>query len=206
MFTGLIEETGKIVSAIPRTGVIEFTIRAHKVMEDLKIDDSININGVCQTVVKRTSKTFTVQSVKETLRKTSFGSLRTGDKVNLERALLPSSRMGGHFVQGHVDGVGTVKSIKKQTGDWLLSITIPEVWMKYVIPMGSICIDGISLTVASVERNDVTLAIIPHTLKVTTLNDLKPGSSVNVELDMIGKYIIQLVERTGTHSPGGGVK
>jgi riboflavin synthase len=198
MFTGLIEETGTIVSARPRTGVIEFNIRAHKVLEDLKIDDSININGVCQTVVKRTTNAFTVQSVKETLRKTNFGSLRAGDKVNLERALLPSSRMGGHFVQGHVDGVGTVKSIKKETGDWLLTITIPESWMKYIIPRGSICVDGISLTVASVRKYDFTLAIIPHTLAVTTLNDLKPGSKVNIELDMIGKYVANLIERTGT--------
>lgn len=197
MFTGLIEETGTIVSAKPRAGVIEFNIRAHKVMKDLKIDDSININGVCQTVVKRTANSFTVQSVKETLRKTNFGALRAGNKVNLERALLPSSRMGGHFVQGHVDGVGTVKSIKKQKGDWLLTITIPELWMKYVIPMGSICVDGISLTVASVGENNFTLAIIPHTLTVTTLNDLKPGSKVNIELDMIGKYVANLIERTG---------
>lgn len=195
MFTGLVEETGTVVSAVPRGGVVELTIRAKKVIGDLKIDDSININGVCLTVVKHTGDTFTVQSVKETLRKTTLGSLRSGGKVNLERALLPSSRMGGHFVQGHIDGAGTVKSVKKQTGDWIIRVTLPESFMKYVIPMGSICIDGVSLTVASVDVNDFTVAIIPHTLDVTTLKNLKPGSQVNIELDMVGKYVVGMVER-----------
>lgn len=201
MFTGLIEEIGTIVAASPRGGIIEFKIRATKVLDDLKIDDSININGVCQTVVKYSKDTFTVQTVKETLRKTTLGSLRAGSKVNLERALLPSSRMGGHFVQGHVDGTGSVKSVKKQAGDWLIKISLIESLMKYVVPMGSICIDGVSLTVASVQRNDFTVSIIPHTLDVTTLGNTKPGSHVNIELDMIGKYVVNLIERTGTQSP-----
>lgn len=198
MFTGLVEEIGTIVRTAPGGGVIEFTIRAKKIMDGLKTDDSITINGVCQTVVKHTNDSFTVQAIKETLRKTTLGSLRSGSKVNLERALLPSSRMGGHFVQGHVDGAGAVKSIKKQAGDWLIKITLPESFMKYVIPMGSICIDGVSLTVASVHGNDFTVSIIPHTLDMTTLKNIKPGSQVNIELDMIGKYIVNLIERTGT--------
>lgn len=197
MFTGLVEETGKVISAVPRGGVIEFTIRAKKIMDDLKVDDSININGVCQTVVKHTRDTFTVQSVQETLRKTTLGKLRAGNEVNLERAMLPTTRMGGHFVQGHIDGTGVVKNINKQTGDWLIRIELPESFMKYIIPMGSICIDGVSLTVASVDGNEFSVAIIPHTLEVTTLNKLKPGSAVNIELDMLGKYVVQMVERMG---------
>jgi len=194
MFTGLVEEVGKIKSAIPRSGVIEFTIHAKKITGDLAVDDSININGVCQTIIKHTKDSFTVQCVQETLRKTTLGSLRAGSEVNLERALLPTSRLGGHFVQGHVDGTGEVKHIKKQSGDWIIRITLPESFMKFVIPVGSICVDGVSLTVASVEKNDFTVAIIPHTLEVTTLKNLKPGSKVNIELDMIGKYVVNIVK------------
>ncbi len=198
MFTGLVEEIGTIVTAKPHGGVVEFIIRAKKVMDDLTIDDSININGVCQTVVKCSKDTFTVQTIKETLRKTTLGSLRAGNPVNLERALQPSSRMGGHFVQGHVDGTGSVKSVNKQAGDWLIKVALPESFMKYVIPMGSICIDGVSLTIASVQGSEFTVSIIPHTLNVTTLGKIKPGSQVNIELDMIGKYVVNLFERTGT--------
>jgi riboflavin synthase len=193
MFTGLIEEIGTVVRVSPRKGIVEIVIRATKVIDDLKVDDSINIDGVCQTVIKHTKDTFTVQSVQETLRKTTLGSLRPGSTVNLERALLPSSRMGGHFVQGHIDGTGTVTSVRKAAGDWLITVTLPASFMKYVIPKGSICIDGVSLTVASVEGNNLTVAIIPHTLDVTTIKKLRNGSKVNIELDMIGKYIVGMV-------------
>jgi riboflavin synthase len=193
MFTGLIEEIGTVVRVSPRKGIVEIVIRATKVIDDLKVDDSINIDGVCQTVIKHTKDTFTVQSVQETLRKTTLGSLRPGSTVNLERALLPSSRMGGHFVQGHIDGTGTVTSVRKAAGDWLITVTLPASFMKYVIPRGSICIDGVSLTVASVEGNNLTVAIIPHTLDVTTIKKLRNGSKVNIELDMIGKYIVGMV-------------
>jgi riboflavin synthase len=193
MFTGLIEEIGTVVRVSPRKGIVEIVIRATKVIDDLKVDDSINIDGVCQTVIKHTKDTFTVQSVQETLRKTTLGSLRPGSTVNLERALLPSSRMGGHFVQGHIDGTGTVTSVRKAAGDWLITVTLPASFMKYVIPKGSICIDGVSLTVASVEGNNLTVAIIPHTLDVTTIKNLRKGSKVNIELDMIGKYIVGMV-------------
>jgi riboflavin synthase len=197
MFTGLIEEIGTVVRVSPRKGIVEIVIRATKVIDDLKVDDSINIDGVCQTVIKHTKDTFTVQSVQETLRKTTLGSLRPGSTVNLERALLPSSRMGGHFVQGHIDGTGTVTSVRKAAGDWLITVTLPASFMKYVIPKGSICIDGVSLTVASVEGNNLTVAIIPHTLDVTTIKNLRKGSKVNIELDMIGKYIVGMVGKVG---------
>jgi riboflavin synthase len=195
MFTGLIEEIGTVVRVSPRKGIVEIVIRATKVMDDLKVDDSINIDGVCQTVIKHTKDTFTVQSVQETLRKTTLGSLRPGSTVNLERALLPSSRMGGHFVQGHIDGTGTVTSVRKAAGDWLITVTLPQSFMKYVIPRGSICIDGVSLTVASVDGNDLAAAIIPHTLEVTTIKNLRKGSKVNIELDMLGKYVVGMGER-----------
>jgi riboflavin synthase len=199
MFTGLIEETGSVVSAVPKGGSLELNIKAKRILADLGVDDSVNVNGVCQTVVKVTGTGFTVQAVQETLRKTTLGKLRTGSRVNLERALLPTSRMGGHFVQGHVDGIGKVVSIQKQSGDWKIRVKLPDEFMKYVIPMGSICIDGVSLTVASVDGKEFTVAIIPHTLELTTLGDITPRSDVNIELDMIGKYIVNLIERTGTH-------
>jgi riboflavin synthase len=198
MFTGLVEETGTVQKTLRKSGVLELEISARKVLDDLNIDDSININGVCQTIVRRSASTFTVQAVQETLRKTTLGSLKKGNRVNLERALLSSSRLGGHFVQGHIDGTGVVKSVSKQKGNWQLKIEIPTSFKKYIIPAGSICIDGVSLTVASIMNTSITIAIIPHTLELTTLRDLRPGETVNIELDMIGKYIVRLQELSGT--------
>jgi riboflavin synthase len=198
MFTGLVEETGAVRKVLPKDGLLEIEISAKKVLDDLKIDDSINVSGVCQTVIKRTESGFVVQAVQETLKKTTLGRLRKGSRVNLERAILPSTRLGGHFVQGHVDGTGTVKSVRKQKGDWQVTVEIPSSYVKYVIPAGSICIDGVSLTIASVRSTLVTIAIIPHTLEITTLKDLRTGDTVNIELDMIGKYIVRLQELSGT--------
>jgi riboflavin synthase len=198
MFTGLVEETGTVQKTLRKSGVLELEISARKVLDDLNIDDSININGVCQTIVRRSASTFTVQAVQETLRKTTLGSLKKGNRVNLERALLSSSRLGGHFVQGHIDGTGVVKSVSKQKGNWQLKIEIPTSFKKYIIPAGSICINGVSLTVASIMNTSITIAIIPHTLELTTLRDLRPGETVNIELDMIGKYIVRLQELSGT--------
>jgi riboflavin synthase len=198
MFTGLVEETGTVRKALPKNGLLELEILAKKVLDDLKVDDSINVSGVCQTVVKRTDSTFLVQAVQETLKKTTLGRMRKGSRVNLERAILPSTRLGGHFVQGHVDGTGTVKSVRKQKGDWQLTIEIPSSFVRYIIPAGSICIDGVSLTIASIRSTLVTIAIIPHTLEITTLKDLRTGDAVNIELDMIGKYIVRLQGLSGT--------
>jgi riboflavin synthase len=198
MFTGLVEETGTVRKALPKNGLLELEILAKKVLDDLKVDDSINVSGVCQTVVKRTDSTFLVQAVQETLKKTTLGRMRKGSRVNLERAILPSTRLGGHFVQGHVDGTGTVKSVRKQKGDWQLTIETPSSFVRYIIPAGSICIDGVSLTIASIRSTLVTIAIIPHTLEITTLKDLRTGDAVNIELDMIGKYIVRLQGLSGT--------
>jgi riboflavin synthase len=198
MFTGLVEETGTVRKALPKNGLLELEILAKKVLDDLNVDDSINVSGVCQTVVKRTDSTFLVQAVQETLKKTTLGRMRKGSRVNLERAILPSTRLGGHFVQGHVDGTGTVKSVRKQKGDWQLTIETPSSFVRYIIPAGSICIDGVSLTIASIRSTLVTIAIIPHTLEITTLKDLRTGDAVNIELDMIGKYIVRLQGLSGT--------
>jgi riboflavin synthase len=193
MFTGLIEEIGAIVSVQPRGGGRRITVKASKIMDDVKIDDSISINGACQTVVGRTDTTFDVEAVEETLKKTTLAFLKSGARVNLERAMRSGDRFGGHIVQGHVDTTGTVHSIEKQTMSWLIWIEFPREFAQYIVPVGSICIDGVSLTVARIEGTRLMVSVIPHTVSVTTLKDLHSGSTVNLEFDIIGKYVERLM-------------
>lgn len=193
MFTGLIEEIGTIKD-IRRIGLARrFTVAAEFIMDDIKIDDSVAINGVCQTVVAFDSSSFEVEAVEETIRKTTFAGYRPGKKVNLERALRPTDRMGGHLVQGHVDDVGHVLSIQKQGSGILIWISFPPDYAKYIVPVGSICVDGVSLTVAQLEGAKFMLSIIPHTWEKTTLAGLRPGAEVNLEFDLIGKYVENMV-------------
>ncbi len=199
MFTGLVEEVGIVLSSTQKSGITEIEIAASTVLADLRVDHSINVNGVCQTVVRTSAFSFTVQAVRETIRKTTLGTLKRKSRVNLERAVQPTTRLGGHFVQGHVDGTARVASILKQPGNWKITVALPPEFMRFVVPIGSICIDGVSLTVASTSKNSVTIAIIPHTLEVTTLGDLKRNSSVNIELDLLGKYVAQLIDVSGTN-------
>lgn len=194
MFTGLVEEIGKIVEVRPSRGAKLFRIQAGVVMQDIAVDDSIAVSGVCLTVISHTAKDFSVEAVEETLKKTTLSRRSPGDAVNLERALAVGDRLGGHFVQGHVDGVGTVAGMTPQAGGRLLSIRLPEHLLPYVIPKGSIAIDGVSLTVAELEPPLIKIALIPHTLEVTTLGSLQTGDWVNVEVDMVGKYIVQLAQ------------
>ncbi len=193
MFTGLVEEIGEVKDIRRSNGATRFTIFAGKIFDQLKIDDSIAINGTCLTVVQQGKNTFEVEAVEETLKVTTLGSFLQAQKVNLERALRADSRLGGHFVQGHVDGVGSVTNIQGQKGGSLLSVEVPSALMKYIIPKGSIAIDGCSLTVAAIKENVITIALIPHTLAVTTLGQLKIGEKVNIETDMLGKYTWHLL-------------
>lgn len=194
MFTGLIEEVGEIVSVSRIGGGRKISVKANEVMDDLKIDDSIALNGVCQTVVSRTDKTFDVEAVEETLRKTTLHDLKPGEKINLERAAALGDRMGGHLVQGHVDCTGHILRINPESTGRLVWIAFPEKFSRYVVPQGSICIHGISLTVAKVEGAKFMVSIIPHTWDVTVLKKMKPGSVVNLEFDIIGKYVEKMVE------------
>ncbi len=194
MFTGLIEEVGKIAEVRPSRGARLLRVQAQDVLSDLKVDDSIAVNGVCLTVIARSEKDFSVEAVEETLKKSTLGGLRVGDRVNLERALSVQSRLGGHFVQGHVDGVAEVESLTPQAGGKLLTLRLPEHLLTYMIPKGSIAVDGVSLTIAELEPPRVRIALIPHTLEQTTLGELQPGNRVNIEADMLGKYIVQLVQ------------
>ncbi|MCX6140225.1 MAG: riboflavin synthase [Candidatus Kapabacteria bacterium] len=189
MFTGLIEEAGTVVLASATDGGKRLCIRAERVMDDLAIDHSIAVNGVCLTVVERTHDTFTVDVVAETLRKTTTGFLSAGSAVNLERAVRMSDRLGGHLVQGHVDITGTIEEISTGEFGWEMWIAFPRQYRKWLIPVGSICIDGVSLTIADLQDDRCKVAIIPHTLSVTTLSELEPGASVNLEFDLLAKYI-----------------
>lgn len=196
MFTGLVEETGSIVDIRPRGKEISIGINCSKILDGLVPGDSVNINGACQTVVKIEETTVWFDSVEETLQKTTFGSFKRGQSVNLERALSASARLGGHFVAGHVDTTGTVKSITQLSGSWNLEVTFDNEFDKYVIPVGSICIDGVSLTVAEKKKGSLKVAVIPHTWAKTTLSLLKASDRVNLEFDLLGKYILNYVEGT----------
>ena len=192
MFTGLIEEMG-VVQTVRSSGQGKsITIKSSKeFLKDTKVDDSISVSGTCLTVVRKTGTSFTAEAVEETLKKTSIGSLKTGSKVNLERALRFSDRLGGHFVLGHIDTTGTITSIAKKTLSWLFEVEYDGKFQKYVIPVGSIAIDGISLTVAEKKEGKVVLSIIPHTMEKTTFGIKKVGDKVNIEFDYFGKYIAQ---------------
>jgi riboflavin synthase len=192
VFTGIIEEVGTIINNKPISGGIRFTVEAQKVLEDLQIGDSINIEGACQTVVELSGNNFVVEAVGETLEKTSLGDFQLNQKVNLERPLSPSSRMGGHFVQGHINNTGKITQWYPRGENYFLEIEIPERLSRYTILEGSIAIDGISLTIAHLNKNRIGINIIPHTVKNTALQFKKIGDSVNIEVDMIAKYIEKL--------------
>jgi riboflavin synthase len=196
MFTGIIKEVGRIARVEDLGGGKRFTIHA-EMAPQLRVDESVSINGACQTVVgvDAEAQTFDVVSIEETLRKTTFSALREGTPVNLERAMQPDGRLDGHFVQGHVDATGTVVGVEREDTDWLYQIRFDEPFAAYLIPVGSIAIDGISLTVARLEGNTLTVAIIPHTYENTNVPTWTEGAAVNLEFDMIGKYVIRALSQ-----------
>ncbi|WPU63796.1 riboflavin synthase [Peredibacter starrii] len=189
MFTGLIQEVGTIQSVVSNAEGKEFIIRAPDLIKDIQIDDSVATNGVCLTATKIAGDTFKVQAIHVTLEKTSIGYLKTGDKVNLELSLRPHDRLGGHFVQGHVNALGKIKKIEKIGNNWEIEVSFPKDLRKYMISEGSIALDGISLTIARLTSDTLTVAIIPHTLEKTSLSSKKVGDHLNLEVDMIAKYI-----------------
>ena len=195
MFTGIIEETGVITNIRPSGRSSRITISATGILSDMKSGDSINTNGVCLTVTEFTPKTFTVDVMPETMQRTAFHELKTGSRVNLERALRLTDRIGGHLVSGHVDGTGTINRIKKDENAIWLTILAGKPILRYVVEKGSIAIDGISLTIASVDEHSFKVSIIPHTLNETTILDRKVGDTVNLECDIIGKYVEKLRDR-----------
>lgn len=195
MFTGIIESTGIVQSIAQEKDNFHFWLQCD-FTDELKVDQSLSHNGVCLTVVEIKSALYRVTAVAETLAKTNLGQLQTGDKVNLERCVQMNGRLDGHIVQGHVDQVGWLKSIENQEGSFLMTFTYDEAQTQNVtVEKGSICVNGISLTVVNSKVGEFSVAIIPYTWEHTNLHGLKIGDSVNLEFDIIGKYIQQLMKR-----------
>jgi riboflavin synthase len=195
MFTGIIEETGTVRSLDRHAAGARLQVQAARVMSDLQIGGSIAVNGVCLTATAVTEGNFSADLSPETLAVTNLNSLRVGDVVNLERPLSPTGRLSGHFVQGHIDGAGEFVSLDAVgDGNWWLRIRVPRELLRYFVYKGSIAIDGISLTLASVEDDIIGVAVIPHTYQATSLGRLKPGSKVNLECDVIAKHVERLLQ------------
>lgn len=191
MFTGIVEQTGIVVSCTEAGTNRDFWIAAPGLTQELKIDQSVAHNGVCLTVVAVEGDRYRVTAVEETLRKTTLGAWREGQSVNLERALRLGDRLDGHFVQGHVDATAACVMRREGAGSWLFGFRFPEAFAPLVIEKGSICLDGVSLTVFDVGRDELTVTIIPYTYGHTGFQHLQEGDSVNVEFDALGKYFLR---------------
>ena len=202
MFTGIIEDTGKIESVANGNKSAIITIIADKVLKGTKIGDSIAVNGVCLTVTSISGNKFTADVMAETIRRSSLGTLKHGSKVNLERAMAADGRFGGHIVSGHIDGTGVIRSLEREDNAVWVEIETPDKLLKYIVEKGSIAIDGISLTVAKLTDDSFSVSVIPHTGEETTLLAKKPGDIVNLENDIIGKYVERLMNfNTSQKSP-----
>ncbi len=196
MFTGLIEEVGRLRNVSDNHGTKRIAVTVAHLTRELKPGDSVSVNGVCLTALDITPESFQADLAQETVSRTSLTRLALGSLVNLELPAKADSRLGGHVVQGHVDGIGTLISLKRvpHAEDWELTVELPAGLEKYVVSKGSIAIDGISLTVAGVEGSQVTIAVIPHTFRVTNLKSLKPGDPVNIEADALAKYAEKMLK------------
>lgn len=194
MFTGIVEEMGTVVKLWKTNSSAQIQIRAEKVTEGTKTGDSIAVNGVCLTVTDLQGNGFTADVMPETLQRSSLGKLKSGSSVNLERAMSAEGRFGGHIVSGHIDGTGKMINVHPQGNAIWYTIAAPKEIMRLIVEKGSVAIDGISLTVAKVSSESFSVSIIPHTLSETILREKKPGDIVNLENDMIGKYVQRLME------------
>jgi riboflavin synthase len=199
VFTGIVEEVGTIAAVEPAGNGTQFTIRASHVLEGMRPGDSVAIDGACLTATEVRHDGFTVDAVRTTLERTTFGTFRPGRRVNLERALAFGARLGGHLVQGHVDAVGTVRRVERVGEHVLLDVAMPEEVADVTVLHGSIAVDGVSLTVNALPAPDVfQVALIPHTWEVTNFVRLQPGDGVNLEGDMIGRYVVHYLQRSRT--------
>ncbi|WP_301860653.1 riboflavin synthase [uncultured Megasphaera sp.] len=205
MFTGIIEELGTVTHLDRQPDSIQLTIQAEKVLEGTQLGDSIAVNGVCLTVTAMTDSSFTADVMHETMRRSSLKDLRTGASVNLERAMALGGRLGGHIVSGHVDGMGHISRIATDGIARVITISIPKEMEPFIVEKGSIAIDGISLTVVSVGSSQFSVSIIPHTMSHTTLLDKHPGAAVNLETDIIGKYVHSFTVGSGAGSKSSGL-
>ena len=193
MFTGIVEEIGTVRRVVSGQSAGSLDVQAKLVLEGTKVGDSIAVNGVCLTVTSLREDGFTADVMPETLRRSNLGALKSGDPVDLERAMAADGRFGGHMVSGHIDGVGTITSQRREGIATWITIAAPPGIMRYIVEKGSIAIDGVSLTVAAVTSQDFSVSLIPHTGSRTVLLQKKPGSQVNLENDIVGKYVERLL-------------
>jgi riboflavin synthase len=197
MFTGIIIATGRVVSLAEKGGDLEMGIDA-AALEDsrMALGDSVSVQGACLTVARKQGTSFFADVSRETMAKTTLGTLSPGSKVNLEPSLRAGDALGGHMVSGHVDAVGTLRTLVQDARSWRMEFELPESLMRFVAPKGSICINGVSLTVNKVDGRNFDVNIIPHTLRVTTLGELEVGDGVNIEIDVIARYLARLMSKT----------
>jgi riboflavin synthase len=196
MFTGLIEEKGKVIRIEPGPGGMRLVVEVPVVSADVKIGDSVAVSGACLTAVEVAPQRLAFDVVRETVERTTLGRLKPGSFVNLERPLRAGDRFGGHMVLGHVDGIGAIREIRKSSGETVFRFEAPPEIMQYIVEKGSVAVDGISLTVADLGPDGFTVAVIPHTLASTTLGEAAVGSAVNLETDIIGKYVLKYMSKT----------
>lgn len=197
MFTGIIIEMGEVATLERKGGITRLFLKSKEVIKDAKIGDSVSVNGTCLTIVEIKDAAMRFDLSDETMKSTNLGLLKTGDRVNLEPSLRPDSKLGGHFVSGHVDGTGRIRS-KTEIGDtFKIEVEVPEEVMHFLVEKGSVAVDGISLTVVDILRDSFTIVIIPHTARLTTMGFKGPGDTVNVEVDIIGKYVSRFLNKSG---------
>ena len=195
MFTGIVEELGRVRSLEDRAGAARLVVQCATVNRDSSVGDSVAVNGVCLTAVEVTGEALSFDLGRETMDRSTLGGLRAGDPVNLERPLTLATRLGGHLVQGHVDGVAAVRSVDRNGAEASIRIALPSSLRPYVVDKGSIAVDGVSLTVTVVDDEGFEVALIPHTLAATTLGERGPGDGVNLEADVVAKYVENLARR-----------
>ncbi len=196
MFTGIIQAVGTIKQITDKGAIRDLVIGVDEQFTNgIHIGDSIAVNGTCLTVVSFSSALFVVQAVEETRAATTLGAIREGTRVNLEKALAAGERIGGHFVQGHVDGMGIITTIERQSNKIRLTVAVNKDLVRFMIDKGSVAVDGISLTIQKVEEDMISIAIIPHTFSVTTLSERKVGDKLNIEADVLGKYVISYLAK-----------
>lgn len=200
MFTGLVEGVGTVVRMVSRGGGRAITLKVPPSFKDLKKGDSLALSGACLTVSETGRGEITLEAVPETLKRTTLAGLRVGSKLNLERALQAESRLGGHFVQGHVDGVGAIKAIRRTGASREVEVGAGPEILRYLVEKGSVALDGVSLTLVSVRENAFNVALIPHTLGHTTLGSWRIGDDVNIEVDVLSKYVERHLKREEKHS------
>jgi riboflavin synthase len=195
VFTGIVRERGRVASVEGDSDGVRLVVDAPATAADARVGDSVSVSGVCLTVTSARAGTLSFDAVPETLRRSSLGTLASGDAVNLELALRAGDPLGGHYVQGHVDGVGVVRSVDREGEGRRVWIDTPNETRHYLVEKGSIAVDGVSLTIAELDENGFSVAVVPHTLAETTLGALAPGHQVNLEVDLLAKYVERLLPR-----------